>query len=65
MSEALYIDLQQVAARHMEDITGREFQRACLDVANGYWSEDELGAYVDAVDLAKALAAELAKHPIV
>ena len=59
MSDQLYRDLSQVAVRHMETVSGPEFQRACLDVALGYF--DDTIEYHPVLGLAEALARELEK----
>lgn len=59
MSDALHIALAGVAAQFMETVSGKEFQRAALDVAAGYWCDDELDSYHKPDDLAQAVAREL------
>lgn len=56
--DSLHSDLGNLLHRHGR-ITGREFQRAALTVAEGYFEASDLDCYFTAGDFGKALAEEL------
>lgn len=56
--EALEKDLADLVYRHSL-VSGREFQRACLTVAAGYYDAGDLDCYCPPSELAAALAREL------
>ena len=62
--ESLEHDLTALILRH-NTVTGREFQAACLHIAAGYYDPDDLDEYADVAELARALAPELEKHPLI
>ena len=54
MSNALLKELGNLIHQH-PTTTGREFQKACLEAASAYYSEDDLDEYATAEDINKAL----------